>query len=122
MLKKLLSAFIFTVALNTIAHAEDNWIYLATKNTDEFHLNKNSVVGTYPYYFVTIVATSATNYQTGTTYWKGQVYTKVLVNCLNNTSAITHKYVYNSANILVSNNINNINWKSSDLDFSSVCD
>lgn len=121
MLKKLLSVFIFATALNTTAHAADSWIYLGTKNTNEFHLNKTSVVGTYPYYFVTILVTSATNYQTGTTYQKGQVHTRVLVNCLNTTYAVTHKYVYNSANILVTKNINNIIWKSSDLDFSPVC-
>jgi len=124
MLKKLLSVFIFVTTLNTSAHAADNWIYLGTKSTDEFHLNKTSVVGTYPYYFITVVATSATNYQTGTTYWKGQVYTKNLVNCLNNTFITTHKYVYNSSNILVTKNIyniNNTNWKSIDLDFSLVC-
>ena len=58
---------------------------------------------------------------TGYSFIKAGVYKKVLVNCLNTTYAVTHKYVYNSANILVTKNINNIIWKSSDLDFSPVC-
>ena len=128
MLKKLLSVFVFAIAANASANSTSNWLYLETKNTDEFYLNTKSVKGSYPYYFGTIgiIGTSSYNLKTDSVSrrWKGQVDHNILVNCSNKTYTILKTETYNSDDILITYQtfpITNSSWKSFDLDFYYIC-